>query len=167
MPDLVTFACATGMRLGEILRLSWAELNETKRTIWIRDRKHPKQKKGNDQEVPLVRGPFVLAGQVIDPLEIIKRQDRKRKLIFPCHAASVSTAFTRAVHACEIDDLHFHDLRHHGCSLFFEAGYSIEQVALVSGHRDWNMLRRYTKLRPESLHRDLPANVVPMTAATA
>jgi integrase len=167
MPDLVTFACATGMRAGEILRLSWAGLNETKRTMWIRDRKHPRQKRGNDQEVPLIRGPFVLAGQVIDPLQLIKRQDHKGKLIFPYRAASVSTAFTRAVQACEIDDLHFHDLRHHGCSLLFEAGYSIEQVALVSGHRDWNMLRRYTKLRPETLHRDLPANLVPMAAATA
>ena len=129
-------------------------------------RKHPKQKKGNDQEVPLVLGPFVLAGKMIDPLEIIMRQERKGKLIFPYRATSVSTAFTRAVHACKIDNLHFHDLRHHGCSLFFEAGYSIEQVALVSGHRDWNMLRRYTKLRPETLHRDLPATVVPMAAAT-
>ena len=41
--------------------------------------------------------------------------------------------------------------------LLFEAGYTIEQVALVSGHRDWNMLRQYTKLKPESLHRPAPA----------
>ena len=165
MIDLVLFACAGAMRLGEILRLSRDELDEQKRTIWIRDRKHPRQKKGNDQEVPLIRGPFVLADQVIDPLEILRRQDWKGKLLFPYRAASVSTAFTRAVAACGIDDLHFHDLRHHGCSLLFEAGYGIEQVALVSGHRDWNMLRRYTKLRPETLHRDLPANVVPIAAA--
>jgi integrase len=164
MPDVTVFAVATGMRLGEILRLLWAELNEIKRTIWIRDRKHPKQKKGNDQEVPLVRGPFVLAGQVIDPLETIRRQHPKGKLIFPYRAASVSTAFTRAVQACGIEDLHFHDLRHHGVSFLFEAGYRIEQVALVSGHRDWNMLRRYTKLRPETLHRDLPDNVVTLAA---
>jgi hypothetical protein len=28
----------------------------------------------------------------------------------------------------------------------------IEQVALVTGHKDWKMLRRYTHLKPESLH---------------
>ena len=110
MPDVTVFGVATGMRLGEILRLSWAELNETKRTIWVRDRKHPRQKRGNDQEVPLVRGPFVLAGKVIDPLEIIKRQERRGKLIFPYRPASTSSAFARAVQACGIDDLHFHDL---------------------------------------------------------
>jgi integrase len=108
-----------------------------------------------------------MAGQVIDPLEIIKRQERKGELIFPYRSASVSTAFTRAVQACRIVDLHFHDLRHHGCSLLFEAGYQIEQVALVSGRHDWNMLRRYTKLRPETLHRDLHVNIMPMAAPKA
>ena len=34
-------------------------------------------------------------------------------------------------------------------SRLFEAGLSIEQVSLVTGHRDWKMLRRYTNLRPE------------------
>jgi Phage integrase family len=52
-----------------------------------------------------------------------------------------------------IDGLHFHDLRHEGASRLFEAGLSIEQVALVTGHKDWKMLRRYANLRPEQLHR--------------
>jgi hypothetical protein len=34
----------------------------------------------------------------------------------------------------------------------FEAGFSIQQVALVTGHKDWKMLRRYTHLKPETLH---------------
>jgi site-specific recombinase XerD len=34
----------------------------------------------------------------------------------------------------------------------FEAGFTIEQVALVTGHKDWKMLRRYTHLKPEALH---------------
>jgi integrase len=52
----------------------------------------------------------------------------------------------------KIDDLHFHDLRHEATSRLFEAGLTIEKVALVTGHKDWKMLRRYTNLRPESLH---------------
>ena len=52
----------------------------------------------------------------------------------------------------KIEDLHFHDLRHEGTSRLFEAGFSIEQVALVTGHKDWKMLRRYTHLKPEHLH---------------
>jgi site-specific recombinase XerD len=52
----------------------------------------------------------------------------------------------------KIEDLHFHDLRHEGTSRLFEAGFSIQQVALVTGHKDWKMLRRYTHLKPETLH---------------
>jgi len=52
----------------------------------------------------------------------------------------------------KIEDLHFHDLRHEGTSRLFEAGFSIEQVSLVTGHKDWKMLRRYTHLKPEALH---------------
>jgi hypothetical protein len=36
----------------------------------------------------------------------------------------------------------------------FEKAYRIEQVALVSGHRDWKMLRRYTQVKAKDLHRD-------------
>lgn len=44
-----------------------------------------------------------------------------------------------------------HDLRHEGTSRLSEAGFSIEQVAMVTGHRDWKMLKRYANLRPEDL----------------
>ena len=52
----------------------------------------------------------------------------------------------------KIIDLHFHDLRHEGTSRLFEAGFSIQHVALATGHKYWKMLRRYTHLKPESLH---------------
>jgi site-specific recombinase XerD len=53
-----------------------------------------------------------------------------------------------------MDDLHFHDLRHEATSRLFEQGYQIQEVAIVTGHQSWDMLKRYTQLRPESLHRD-------------
>jgi len=72
--------------------------------------------------------------------------------IFPYNGRSVGTAFRRACRKLEIDDLHFHDLRHEGTSRLFEAGFSIEHVSPVTGHKDWKMLRRYTHLRAEQLH---------------
>ena len=65
----------------------------------------------------------------------------------------MSKAFARACEELKIEDLHFHDLRHEGTSRLFEAGLPIEKVALVTGHKDWRTLRRYTKLKPEELHR--------------
>jgi integrase len=153
MIDIVLFAIATSMRLSEICRLDRPDLDTVGRTVLVRDRKHPTKKLGNHQRVPLLKGPFVLGKQVVDPMEIIARQEQRGTHLFPYKTESVSTAFTRAVKKCGIVDLHFHDLRHEGCSLLFEAGYEIQQVALCSGHQDWNMLRRYTKLKPETLHR--------------
>ncbi|WP_229420510.1 site-specific integrase [Pseudoduganella albidiflava] len=145
MPDLIDFAVATAMRLGEIIALRWQDLDERHRTIIIRDRKHPQEKIGNDQEVPLL-------GEAFD---IVLRQPRNsgEDRIFPVTEGSVSTIFPRACNALGIEDLRFHDLRHEGVSRLFEQRYSIEEVALVSGHRDWKMLSRYLHLRARDLHR--------------
>jgi integrase len=67
--------------------------------------------------------------------------------IFPYSAESVSTSWTRACKILGIEDLHFHDLRHEGVSRLFEMDWDIPRVASVSGHRDWNSMRRYTHLR--------------------
>ena len=49
----------------------------------------------------------------------------------------------------------------------FEAGFSIEQVTLVTGHRDWKMLRRYTHLKPEGLRKTHPQNGASLAATAA
>ena len=154
MWPITQFAAATAMRLGEIVRIRWDDIDREARTVIIRDRKHPRAKKGNDQTIPLLKGPCVIAGEVVDPIALIDSMPREGSAIFPFSSPTVSTMFTRAVASCGIEDLRFHDLRHDGVSRLFEANYPIEQVAMVSGHKDWNMLRRYTQLKPEALHRD-------------
>src|SRR6185369_9252937 len=69
------------------------------------------------------------------------------------------------IKALEIKDLHFHDMRHEGTSRLFEAGLTIEQAALITGHKDWKQLKRYTNLRPETLHA-LPHKPLLVEAAT-
>ena len=144
MEDLILFAVATAMRLGEILRLQWDDINHDDKTIIIRDRKHPTEKEGNDQEVPLLG----------DAYKIAMRQKNTDARIFPVTEGTTSSLFPRACKALGIIDLRFHDLRHEGVSRFFEQKYSIEQVALLSGHRDWKMLARYTQVKAKDLHRD-------------
>ena len=150
MGRIIKFAVATAMRQEEICRVTWADLNERTKMLTIRDRKDPRAKKGNDQRIPL------LAVSGYDTMALIEEQRAVRgnedDRIFPYHHRSAGTAFTRACQDLKIEDLHFHDLRHEATSRLFEAGFRIEQVALVTGHKDWKMLRRYTHLRPETLH---------------
>lgn len=148
MRDIICFAIESAMRVEEITLLRWADLNEIDRTIIIRNRKHPRQKQGNDQEVPLLGKAY----------EIIMRQPRpvvvnSHSRIFPVKVKTICSIFPRAKNALGIIDLYFHDLRHEGVSRLFEKGYQIQEVALVSGHRDWKMLARYTQIKAKDLHR--------------
>jgi integrase len=91
-----------------------------------------------------------------DAWGILQRQPRGER-VFPLEAGTLSKYFTEACRALAIPDLHFHDLRHEGASQLFEEGYAIEQVALVTGHKKWENLRRYTQLKPEDLHSESQA----------
>jgi integrase len=147
MADIVQFCIASAMRISEVCRLEWHDFDAKAQTVVIRDRKHPQDKLGNDQTVPL------LSATGHDACKIAQRQPRKEPRIFPHSAATVGTYFTRAVAELGIQDLHLHDLRHEAISRLFAAGYRLEQVALMSGHRDWGMLKRYTRVRAADLHR--------------
>lgn len=149
MVPIVKFALGTAMREEEICRIRWEDVDERHRTVIVRDRKDPRLKQGNHQKVPL------LDSTGFDAWAILQEQGEetgRRGRIFPYNSRSVGTAFRRACRKLKVEDLHFHDLRHDATSRLFEAGYTIEQVALVTGHKDWKMLRRYTHLRPEQLH---------------
>ena len=72
---------------------------------------------------------------------------------FPYNPKSVTAGFQRTRNALGIEDLRYHDLRREGASRLFEAGFSIEEVAQVTGHRSLNVLWQvYTELYPKSLH---------------
>lgn len=154
MGRIIKFAIATAMRQEEICRVTWSDLNTRTKMLTIRDRKDPRQKKGNDQRIPLLAVSGYDAMALIEEQRAIRGNEDDR--IFPYQHRSAGTAFTRTCKDLNIEDLHFHDLRHEGTSRLFEAGFKIEQVSLVTGHKDWKMLRRYTHLRPEALH-DLAA----------
>ena len=147
MGDIVKFGLASAMRLSEICRIRIEDFDREARTVVIRARKDPKHKARNDQEVPLVGVAFDLALKYAG--------DREKGFIFPYEARSASTAFTRAVQKLGIEDLRFHDLRHGGITALFRAGLSIPLVAVVSGHKDWRHLKRYTQLGAADVHNAL------------
>lgn len=93
--------------------------------------------------VPLLAGSF----------DIVMRQPTSDDLIFPYNATSVTAGFQRVRNELGITDLRYHDLRREGASRLFEKGYSIEEVAQVTGHRNLNILWQvYTQLFPHKLH---------------
>jgi integrase len=144
MATLCAFALTTAMRQDEICSIKAEDVNREKRTVIIRDRKDPRKKIGNNQTVPLLPDAWAIVEPILNT--------RKTGTVFPYQAASVSTAFTRACQKLHIDDLHFHDLRHKATSDLFRSGLSIPQVALMTGHKTWTQLQRYTQTKAEDVH---------------
>ena len=141
MGDIMDFALATGMRLGEICRITHEDLKHNEGTVVIRDRKDPKRKQGNHMTVPLSS----------TARSIIQKQPTRVGRIFPFRPNSVSTAWIAGCKAAKIEDCTFHDLRHRAITDLFAKGLTIQQVSLISGHKTWKMLARYTQTQPQSI----------------
>ena len=141
--DILDFSILSCMRIGEVCALRWEDLNQLHKTILVRDRKDPRKKTGNHLLVPLLGGAF----------EIVMQQPQHHELIFPYNSRSVTAGFQRVRNQLGIEDLRYHDLRREGASQLFEKGYTLEEVAQVTGHRDLNILWQvYTQLFPHKLH---------------
>ena len=135
--EWVKFSLATAMRVGEIGSLRWKDLSKDGKSIIIRQRKHPRKKR--DEVVPLVP----------EAREIISRQPiciKSPDLIFPHNPKSITAAFRKGRERSSVEDLRYHDLRHEAISRLFELGFDSMVVATFSGHRNINMLRRYTHI---------------------
>jgi len=141
--DILDFSILTCMRIGEVCKIKWDDLNIEHKTVLVRDRKDPRKKEGNHMLVPLLS----------DSFDIAMKQNRDSELIFPYNPRSVTAGFQRVRNKLCIEDLRYHDLRREGASRLFEQGYSIEEVAQVTGHRNLNILWQvYTQLFPHKLH---------------
>lgn len=142
---LVRLAIETAMRRGELIAMQWQHIDLEARTVFI-----PVTKNGHARTIPLTSE----AVKVLKEIQGMKQADSKR--VFPGMTGnSADHAWDRIVERAQIKNLHFHDLRHEAISRFFEMGLSIPEVALISGHRDYKMLFRYTHLKPEDLAKKL------------
>lgn len=144
---IIMMAVETGMRQGEIQALHWKDVDFEGNTIFIKDRKHPTEKAGNNQIIPVSNK----ALQVLRDWRPIKA--RRSGAIFPDVklAQSIGDRFVKVRESAGLPELHFHDLRHEAISRFFEKGLQIQEVARISGHKDWEQLLRYTQLNASSL----------------
>jgi integrase len=138
---VITVALETAMRRGEILRIEFDHINQVQRTLKI-----PVTKNGHPRTIPL-------SSQALSTLQ--DAYDGTDGRIFSVTPNAFRLAWEKLRRRVGIEDLHFHDLRHEAISRLFEKGLSIPEVALISGHRDYRMLFRYTHLRAEDVAKKL------------
>lgn len=143
--DIFHISLLTCMRLGEITRVTWDDIDTVNSTLTIRDRKDPRNKRGNHCTIPLFP----------EALDIISRQPSTSgdKRIFPFKPQSIGAAWQRVCKEQHIEDLHYHDLRAEGACRLFERGLNIVEVSKITGHKDINVLNNvYLRINITQLH---------------
>lgn len=144
---LVEFALETAMRRSEILRAQWSDVDFEKCTLDI-----PKAKNGFPRVIPL--SPKAI--NILLSLQTMNKVTYKdNKTIFPVTVNSVR-CMIKTIHRCSnIKNFRFHDLRHEAITRYFEMGLSVPEVSIISGHRDYSMLQRYTQITAEDVLKKL------------
>ena len=135
---IVKLAIETAMRQGEIVSLDWKHVDLNKPSAYL-----PETKNGESRGVPL-------STTAVATIRALPRSTSGK--LFPgVTTEAVKRAFMRACARAEIEDFHFHDLRHEATSRLFEKGLNPLEVASITGHKTLQMLKRYTRLRAEDL----------------
>ena len=136
---LVTMAITTGARQGELLRLTWADLDLTARRAYVYQTKN-----GEPRVLPLTES-------IITQLQALPRPLDGSTLLFPSKRAKGKQFEFRkhwddAVTTAGIENFRFHDLRHTCASYLAQNGASLLQIAEVLGHKQMEVTKRYSHL---------------------
>ena len=136
--SLVVMAIETGMRFGELVSITWNNVDLDARTIHL-----PDTKNGHPRTVPL-------STRALGAIRAVPSGYEGR--VFMGKPGSIRAAFGAAVKRSGVgSDLRFHDLRHEAVTRLFEKGLNPIEVGMISGHRSMSMLQRYTHLGPKEL----------------
>ena len=140
LTSLIIIAMETGMRLGELLSLTWDNLSLDKRIAYL-----PVTKNGQSRTIPL-------SLKAIEALKAIPRRIDSKKVFWSwTNRDSVVNVWKRTCKRAGITDLHFHDLRHEATTRLSEKLPNILELSAVTGHKDLRMLKRYYHPKAEEL----------------
>jgi integrase len=148
---LVTFAAYTGVRLGELRALTWADVDLESRTARIdktyyRNRLQRSTKSGYDRTVPI---PAHVADVLRAWREVCPSADDgplfPNKSGRPLDADTFRAAVWRpAVRSAGLPEtVRIHDLRHTSASLYLQHGATVREVMDIHGWRQMQTALRY------------------------
>ena len=136
---ILQFAVESAMRREEIASIEWKDVNFERRTVYL-----PKTKNSEERTVPL-------SPAALDILTEAKAIQKNSK-VFAMSADAITQAMEQARKLATIENLHFHDLRHEATSRLFEhTDLDVMEIRAITGHRNLQMLARYSHLRTQRL----------------
>lgn len=150
----VLLSINTGLRRGELLSLSWADIAMDEKLLTVRG---TSAKSGDTRYIPLND----------EALKLLK--DWRKNSLDGQHVFSVTTSFKTSWNAllerAKVTRFRWHDLRHHFASRLVQAGVPLNTVRELLGHGSLAMTLRYAHLAPNQT-RDAVAKLVHTAAAS-
>ena len=144
--ELMLFAIHSGMRMGEILGLTWVGVDLFRRTVTVF-----KSKNGERRTIPLNQTALALLkhkyGNRSVDTELVFPSEAQTRL----NASNISRSLNLALEKAKMTDFHFHDLRHTCATRMVQAGVDLYKVQRLLGHKSPIMTQRYAHHYPESL----------------
>jgi integrase len=148
LKPMLTLAVATGMRLKEVTKLRWDEVDKAAGVLHVSE-----ETKTGSRAIPLnataltvidgqvrhVRSPYVFTTATGDNYDNDEARGR------------ISKATIATMKAAAIERASFHTLRHTAASLMVQAGVPLYEVQKVLGHSTPIMTERYAHLAPQHL----------------
>lgn len=138
----VILSLTTGGRQSEILGLCWSQIDFKRRVAILEDTKN-----GDKRSIPL-------SGKVVPLLqERMKVRRINDDRIFPPEEGAAKAPYVnlrkpwiKALQEAEIEDFHWHDLRHTAASYLTMNNVSLVEIAKILGHKTISMVLRYSHL---------------------
>jgi len=139
---LIALDCA--LRRGEILTLTWSDVDLDRRTLTIRAFN---SKTARARTVAMTIRVYTELRRLSE-----ERTCQPSQLVFGVQT-SIKTAFNKALKAASIFNFHFHDCRHTAISRMIRAGITPVEVMRVSGHTTMSAFYRYANLDSDTVFR--------------
>jgi integrase len=141
---VVSFALYTGKRKGEILSLTWSDIDWENQLVSFRDTKNKES-----HTLPINQ----------QALKVLKRAEEMKvsDLVFPCDTGKYYHSFSRTWYRIKKKakiDLRFHGLRHVYASYLASSG-KVDLFVLkeLLGHKDIKMTQRYSHILNSALRK--------------
>ena len=144
LKPIIKLAYHTAMRQGEILNLTWGQLDLREGFIRLR----PEDTKTSEGRlVPLNR-------ELMEMLQAMPR-GLPGVRVFSYQGKAFGSSFQKAFEAARkqagIEDFTFHDLRHTAINNWRLQGHDFFRIMAVSGHKTMNVFKRYNTVSKEEL----------------
>lgn len=145
---IIILAVNTGMRRGDLLSLTWQQVDFERGLIFVPNRKAGE---GRGHHLPM-------NSAVRAELVALSLKRRKGERIFG--VVEIKRAWATACRLAGITGLRFHDLRHTAATRLADAGADAFTIAAILGHSSIQMSARYTHATDERKRRVLEAIAV-------